>query len=55
MYHGAYNSLRSQPPAFTKRDLSKLKSRCPAELLLFGYSAASFPAALTICPPSGPP
>ncbi len=47
MYHGAFNSLRSQPPAFTKRDFSRLKSRCPAELLLFDYSAASFPLALS--------
>jgi Dolichyl-phosphate-mannose-protein mannosyltransferase len=44
---GAFNSLNSQLPDLTKHDRYMLQLRHPAELLLFGSSAASFPAALS--------
>jgi len=47
MYHGAFNSLPTQLPAFTRHTFWVLKTRCPAEVLLFDYSAASFPLALS--------
>jgi Dolichyl-phosphate-mannose-protein mannosyltransferase len=46
MYHDGFNSLVSQPPDLTRQDRQLLRSRCPAELLLFADSAASFPVAL---------
>jgi Dolichyl-phosphate-mannose-protein mannosyltransferase len=46
MYHDGFNSLDSQPPNFTRQDSRLLRSRCPAELLLYAGSAASFPVAL---------
>ena len=46
MYHDGYNKLRSSSPNLTQSDRQKLTSRRPAELLLVGQSAASFPAAL---------
>jgi Dolichyl-phosphate-mannose-protein mannosyltransferase len=47
MYHDGFNSLVSEPPNLTRQDRRLLRSRCPAELLLFAGSAASFPVALT--------
>ena len=46
MYHDGFNSLTSQPPNLTRQDSQLLRRRCPAELLLFADSAASFPVAL---------
>ena len=46
MYHDGYNKLQSSSPNLTQADRQKLTSRQPAELLLVGQSAASFPAAL---------
>jgi Dolichyl-phosphate-mannose-protein mannosyltransferase len=46
MYHDGFNSLDSQPPNLTRQDIQLLRSRCPAELLLYADSAASFPLAL---------
>jgi hypothetical protein len=46
MYHDGYNKLRSSSPDLTQSDRQKLTSRRPAELLLVGKSAASFPTAL---------
>jgi hypothetical protein len=43
---GELNELPSQPPELISADRAKLSRRRPAELLLFGTSAASFPAAL---------
>jgi hypothetical protein len=43
---GQVNELPGQPPELIKTDRQKLSRRRPAELLLFGSSAASFPAAL---------
>lgn len=46
MYHSEFNNLPSGPPGLTVPDRHMLKKRRPAELLLFDYSAASFPSAL---------
>ena len=46
MYHDGYNKLHSSSPHLTQSDRQKLRSRRPAELLLVGNSAASFPTAL---------
>ena len=46
MYHDGYNKLRSSSPNLTQSDRQKLTSRRPAELLLAGKSASSFPTAL---------
>ncbi len=46
MYHGLFNSLKSDPGDLTAADLNMLEQRQPAEMLLFARSAASFPAAL---------
>jgi hypothetical protein len=46
MYHDGFNSLESQPPDLTRQDIRLLRSRCPAELLLYADSDASFPVAL---------
>lgn len=46
MYHDGFNSLENPPPDLTRQDRQILRSRCPAELLLFADSAASFPVAL---------
>jgi hypothetical protein len=46
MYHDGFNRLPSSSPDLTRRDRQKLRSRRPAELLLLGRSAASFPKAL---------
>ena len=46
MYHDGYNKLHSSSPQLTQSDRQKLRSRRPAELLLVGRSAASFPTAL---------
>jgi hypothetical protein len=46
MYHSWFNNLPSGPPDLTGSDRRKLRRRRPAELLLFDYSAASFPTAL---------
>jgi hypothetical protein len=46
MYHDGYNKLHGSSPNLTQSDRQKLTSRRPAELLLVGKSAASFPAAL---------
>jgi hypothetical protein len=46
MYHDGFNSLVSQPPNLTTQDTQLLRSRCPAELLLFDDSTATFPVAL---------
>ncbi len=46
MYHGMFNSLKSDPGDFTVADRNMLEQRQPAEVLLFATSDASFPAAL---------
>jgi hypothetical protein len=46
MYHGWFNTLKSNPPDLTAADRAQLRHRRPAEVLLFAPSAASFPAAL---------
>lgn len=46
MYHSWFNNLPSGPPDLTVLDRHMLRRRRPAELLLFDYSAASFPTAL---------
>ncbi len=46
MYHDGFNKLHSSSPQLTQSDRRKLMSRRPAELLLAGNSAASFPTAL---------
>jgi hypothetical protein len=46
MYHGWFNTLPSSPPELTAADRAKLRSRRPAELLLYGPSAEPFPMAL---------
>jgi hypothetical protein len=46
MYHGLFNSLKSDPGALTAADRNMLELRRPAEVLLFARSAATFPAAL---------
>jgi hypothetical protein len=46
MYHGIFNTLHSDPPDLTGRDALMITSRQPGEVLLFGPSAAPFPAAL---------
>ncbi len=46
MYHGKFNTLPSNPPDLTSADRAMLRTRRPAELLLYDTSAASFPAAL---------
>jgi len=46
MYHGIFNTLPASPPVLTSADQRMLRSRRPAELLLYDTSAASFPAAL---------
>jgi hypothetical protein len=46
MYHDGYNSLPDRTPRLTEADRSRLMSRRPAELLLLGRSAASFPQAM---------
>jgi hypothetical protein len=46
MYHGWFNTLKSNPPDLTAADRGLLRARRPAELLLFDTSAASFPTAL---------
>jgi 4-amino-4-deoxy-L-arabinose transferase-like glycosyltransferase len=43
---GEVNLLPGQPPELIRADRAKFSRRRPAELLLFGSSAASFPAAL---------
>jgi hypothetical protein len=43
---GEVNLLPGQPPELIRADRQKFNRRRPAELLLFGSSAASFPAAL---------
>ncbi|MBO0785725.1 MAG: glycosyltransferase family 39 protein, partial [Actinobacteria bacterium] len=45
MYHSGYNRLQGETPQLTAGDRSQLTSRRPAEVLLLGRSAASFPAA----------
>ena len=46
MYHGKFNTLASNPPDLTAADRAMLRTRRPAEVLLYDTSAASFPAAL---------
>jgi 4-amino-4-deoxy-L-arabinose transferase-like glycosyltransferase len=46
MFHGWFNTLPSSPPDLTAADRAMLRARRPAELLLYGTSGASFPAAL---------
>lgn len=46
IYHDWYDALPSPPPNLIAKDRWKLKTRRPAELLLFDSSAASFPTAL---------
>jgi hypothetical protein len=46
MYHGWFNTLKSNPPDLTAADRAMLRQRRPAEVLLYDTSAASFPAAL---------
>jgi hypothetical protein len=46
MYHGLFNSLKSDPGALTAADRNMLELRRPAEVLMFATSAATFPAAL---------
>jgi hypothetical protein len=46
MYHGKFNTLPSNPPDLTAADRAMLRTRRPAEVLLYDTSAASFPAAL---------
>jgi hypothetical protein len=46
MYHGMINALPSHSPNLTVPDRDMLTRRRPAELLLIGSSAASFPTAL---------
>jgi hypothetical protein len=46
IYHGMFNSLKSDPGVLTVADRDMLEQRRPAELLLFSTSAGSFPAAL---------
>ncbi|MDR0346375.1 MAG: glycosyltransferase family 39 protein [Nocardiopsaceae bacterium] len=45
MYHSGYNRLQGETPQLIAADRSLLRSRRPAEVLLLGRSAASFPAA----------
>ncbi|MBO0808636.1 MAG: hypothetical protein J2P32_10095, partial [Actinobacteria bacterium] len=45
MYHSGYNRLKEETPQLAARDRRRLRFRRPAELLLLGRSAASFPAA----------
>jgi hypothetical protein len=54
MYHGMFNTVPSVPPEFTKRDARMLYARRPGEILLFGQSAAPFPAALRALAPFRP-
>jgi MFS family permease len=46
MYHARFNSMHSHSPRLPRRDLAKIRQRRPAEMLLLGTSAASFPEAL---------
>ena len=46
MYHDGFNRFHSYSPHLSQRDRRKLMTRRPAELLLAGNSAASFPTAL---------
>jgi hypothetical protein len=46
MYHGKFNTLPSNPPDLTAADRAMLRTRRPAEVLLYDTSAASFPTAL---------
>lgn len=46
MYHGVFNTLPSNPPDLTAADRAKLRSRRPAEVLLYDTSAKTFPTAL---------
>jgi hypothetical protein len=46
MYHGIFNTLPSNPPDLTAAGRAMLRARRPAEVLLYGTSAASFPTAL---------
>lgn len=54
MYHSGINSLTSQPPALSKRNVLQLHQRRPAELLLFDSSGTSFPTALRKLAPFRP-
>jgi hypothetical protein len=54
MYHSGINSLTSQPPALSKRNLLQLQQRRPAELLLFDSSGTSFPTAFRKLAPFRP-
>jgi hypothetical protein len=54
MYHGIFNTVPSVPPQFTKRDAKLLRTRQPGEIVLFGQSAAPFPAALRALAPFRP-
>ena len=46
MFHGWFNTLPSTPPDLTAADRAMLRARRPAELLVYGTSAAAIPAAL---------
>jgi hypothetical protein len=46
MYHAGFNTLPTSPPDLSSADQRMLRSRRPAEVLLFDTSAAAFPAAL---------
>ena len=54
MYHGMFNTVHSDPGDVTARDQRFIRARRPGEILLFGQSAAPFPAALSELAPYQP-
>jgi hypothetical protein len=54
MYHGLFNSIPSDPGVFSAWDRLTIQKRRPAEILLFGQSAARFPAAVAELGPYQP-
>ena len=46
MYHDGFNSLSSHTTSLPRKDRRMIRARRPAEMLLLGNTAASFPAAV---------
>lgn len=54
LYHGAFNSLPSDPPVLTSADRQFLAQRAPAEMLLLSTTGKVFPAELRALAPYRP-
>ena len=54
MYHDGFNSLSSHTASLPRKDRRMIRARRPAEMLLLGNSAASFPAAVRKLAPFRP-